>query len=72
MSAAEAANILAEQLRRIPGIERNLAIPLVELDQRGPRAVRAAWQLAKPRIAARYGDMTVGELITRFGPTLNA
>lgn len=70
--AAEAANILAEQLRRIPGIERNLAIPLAELDQRGPRAVRAAWQLAKPRIAARYGDMTVGELITRFGPTLNA
>jgi len=72
MPAAEAAAILAEQLRRIPGIERNLAIPLAELDQRGPRPVRAAWQLAKTRVAARYGDMTVGELISRFRPPLNA
>ena len=66
MTAAEAAALLAEQLRRIPGIERNLTIPLAELDQRGPRPVRAAWQLAKTRVAARYGDMTVGELISKF------
>ena len=67
--AAEAAALLAEQMRRIPGIERHLAIPLAELDQRGPRPVRAAWHLAKTRVAARYGDLTVGELMSRFGPS---
>jgi hypothetical protein len=67
--AAEAAALLAEQMRRIPGIERHLAIPLVDLDQRGPRPVRAAWRLAKTRVAARYGDLTVGELMSRFGPS---
>ncbi|MEO6349720.1 MAG: flotillin domain-containing protein, partial [Candidatus Limnocylindrales bacterium] len=68
MPVAEAATLLAEQMRGIPGIERHLAIPLLELDQRGPRPVRAAWRLARDRIASEYGGMTVGELLARFNP----
>ncbi len=67
MPAGEAAALLAAQMRRIPGIERHLAIPLVELDQRGPRPVRAAWRLARERVAESYGGITVGELLARFG-----
>ena len=67
MPVGEAAALLASQMRRIPGIERHLAIPLAELDQRGPRPVRAAWLLARERVAASYGGLTVGELLARFG-----
>ena len=66
MPVGEAAALLAQQMRRIPGIERHLAIPLGELDQRGPRPVRAAWRLARDRVADSYGAMTVGELLSRF------
>ncbi|MGI8929041.1 MAG: flotillin family protein [Candidatus Limnocylindrales bacterium] len=71
MPVGEAAALLAAQMRRIPGIEQHLAIPLAELDQRGPRPVRAAWRLARERVAARYGGITVGELLTRFGEQAN-
>jgi len=71
MPVGEAAALLAAQMRRIPGIERHLAIPLAELDQRGPRPVRAAWRLARERVADRYGGLTVGELLTRFGDQAN-
>ena len=47
MPVDQAAALLAAQMRRIPGVERHLAIPLAELDQRGPRPVRAAWKLAR-------------------------
>ena len=67
MPVSEAASLLAAQMRRIPGIERHLAIPLAELDQRGPRPVRAAWRLARERVADSYGGITVGELLSRFG-----
>jgi hypothetical protein len=66
MPVAEAAAVLAQQMRRIPGIERHLAIPLTELDQRGPRPVRAAWRVARDRVEGTYGQMTVGELLERF------
>jgi hypothetical protein len=66
MSVTDAAKVLADQLRQIPGIEQHLAIPLAELDQRGPRALRAAWGLARERVAGEYGSMTVGELLGRF------
>jgi hypothetical protein len=67
MSVADAANVLADQLRQIPGIDRHVSIPLAELDQRGPRPLRAAWRLARDRVAGQYGSMTVGELLARFG-----
>jgi flotillin len=66
MSVADAATVLADQLRQIPGIDRHVAIPLAELDQRGPRPLRAAWRLARDRVAGTYGSMTVGELLARF------
>jgi len=66
MSVSDAAAVLADQLRQIPGIERHVAIPLAELDQRGPRPVRAAWRLARDRVSGEYGSMTVGQLLTEF------
>ncbi|HUR16590.1 MAG TPA: SPFH domain-containing protein, partial [Candidatus Limnocylindrales bacterium] len=66
MSVSDAAAVLADQLRQIPGIERHVTIPLAELDQRGPRPVRAAWRLARDRVAGKYGSMTVGQLLTEF------
>jgi flotillin len=66
MPVSDAAALLAEQMRGIPGIERHLTIPLVELDQRGPRPVREAWRLARDRVGDTYGSMTVGQLIARF------
>lgn len=62
----EAATILAEQMRRIPGVERYADIALNELDQRGSRSVRAAWAMARDRMATDYGQLTVGELLSRF------
>jgi len=62
----EAATILAEQMRRIPGVERYADLALNELDQRGSRSVRAAWAMARDRIAGDYGQLTVGELLARF------
>ncbi|HUG49248.1 MAG TPA: SPFH domain-containing protein [Candidatus Limnocylindria bacterium] len=64
---AEAATILADQLRVIPGIERYGEVPLAELEQRGSRPVRAVWRLARERVAGQYGGLTVGELLGRFG-----
>jgi flotillin len=63
----EAATILADQMRLIPGIDRYADVQLSELEQRGSRPVRAAWRLARDRVAGQYGQLTVGELLTRFG-----
>ena len=62
----EAAAILAAQLRAVPGIQRYNDLALAQLDERGPRSVRALWRLARDRVAQRYGTMTVGELLQRF------
>jgi len=62
----EAASILADQMRRIPGVERYSDLALNELDQRGSRSVRAAWAMARDRMASDYGQLTVGELLSRF------
>jgi flotillin len=64
----EAATILADQLRSVPGIERYAEVQLGQLEQRGSRPLRAAWRVARDRMAAQYGQMTVGELLSRFGP----
>ncbi len=62
-----AAAELAGQLRQVPGLENHLALRLTELDQRGPRGLRAAWRAARAAVAADYGELTVGELLARFG-----
>jgi flotillin len=63
---AEAATILADQMRLIPGIERYRDVRLADLDQRGSRPVRAVWRLGRERLGSRYGQLTVGELLERF------
>ncbi len=62
----EAAEMLATTLRLVPGVENHLAVPLAELDRRGPRAMRAAWRMARERLEGEYGELTVGELMARF------
>jgi flotillin len=62
----DAASLLAEALRRVPGIGRYGGTTLNDLGSRGPRIARALWQVARPRIAERYGDLTVGQLFSRF------
>ena len=63
---SEAAAMLAQSLRLVPGVENHLAMPLADLDRRGPRAMRVAWRMARERLQDRYGDLTVGELMARF------
>jgi hypothetical protein len=63
---SQAAAMLAQSLRLVPGVENHLAVPLEQLDRRGPRAMRAAWRMARERLADEYGNLTVGELLSRF------
>jgi hypothetical protein len=51
----------------VPGIERFASVRLGDLDDRGPRPLRTMWRLSREELAGRYGAMTIGELIDRFG-----
>jgi hypothetical protein len=66
-SLDEAALRLASDLQSIPGIERFARVRLAELDRTGPRPLRTMWRIAREQLDARYGGMTIGELIDRFG-----
>jgi flotillin len=62
-----AAQRLARDLQAIPGIERFGALRLGELDRAGPRPLRTMWRIARDELADRYGQMTIGEMLDRFG-----
>jgi hypothetical protein len=62
-----AAQRLARDLAAIPGIERFGTIRLGELDRIGPRPLRTMWRLARGQLANTYGEMTIGEIVDRFG-----
>jgi flotillin len=62
-----AAQRLARDLAAIPGIERFGALRLGELDRAGPRPLRTMWRIARGQLADRYGEMTIGEIVDRFG-----
>ena len=62
-----AAQRLARDLAAIPGIERFGSIRLEELDRAGPRPLRTMWRIARGELADRYGSMTIGEIVDRFG-----
>jgi hypothetical protein len=62
-----AAQQLARDLAAIPGIERFGSLRLGELDRAGPRPLRTMWRIARGELADRYGDMTIGEIVDRFG-----
>jgi flotillin len=66
-SLDEAAVRLAGDLRSIPGIERFGGVRLAELERSGPRPLRTMWRIARDQLDERYGQLTIGEVIERFG-----
>lgn len=67
-----AAQRLARDLAAIPGIERFGGLRLGDLDRSGPRPLRTMWRLARNELADRYGEMTIGEMVDRYGGTGSA
>jgi hypothetical protein len=64
---SESAQRLAEELARIPGIERFGGTRLRDLDRSGPRSLRALWGAARDELSSRYGDVTIGMLLDAWG-----
>ncbi|CAN5467192.1 hypothetical protein BH20CHL7_BH20CHL7_06310 [soil metagenome] len=63
----EAAHRLASDLLAVPGIQRFREVRLAQLDTSGPRPLRAMWRVARERVDERFGQLTIGELLDRFG-----
>ena len=63
---SESATRLAEELIRIPGIERFGGTRLRDLDKSGPRSLRVLWGAARDELSARYGDVTIGMLLDAY------
>ncbi len=63
----DAARRLASDLRAVPGIERFSAVRLAELERGGPRPLRTMWRVGREQLGERYGQLTIGELIDRYG-----
>jgi hypothetical protein len=63
----DAATRLASDLRAVPGIERFAGVRLSELERSGPRPLRTMWRIAREQLDERYGQLTIGELIDRYG-----
>jgi len=63
----EAAGRLAADLERVPGIERYGDIRLGELDRSGPRPLRTMWRIARDELDDRWGSVTIGEMLDRYG-----
>ena len=62
----DAAARLAQELSRIPGIERFGTTRLSDLERSGPRPLRALWGAARGQLKSRYGDLTIGALLDRY------
>jgi flotillin len=58
----------ADQLRQVPTIELFSALKLQALIDHGPPQAEAIWHTAQAALGRDYGDMTVGDLLKRFGP----
>jgi flotillin len=63
---SESAQRLAQELIRIPGIERFGGTRLRDLDQSGPRSLRVLWGAARDELSSRYGDVTIGTLLDAY------
>jgi flotillin len=59
---------LADNLRRAPDIRLYGALRLRDLAERGPESARADWAKARAALEKDYGNLTLSELLTRFGP----
>jgi hypothetical protein len=62
----EAATALADDLMRIPGIQRFGGMRLADLETTGPRPLRTMWRIARDRLSSEYGNLTIGEIIDRY------
>ena len=62
----EAASALADDLMRVPGIQRFGDMRLADLDGAGPRPLRTMWRVARDKLARDYGQLTIGEIIDRY------
>src|SRR5690242_16319142 len=58
----------ADQLRQVPTIELFSGIKLQALVDHGPPQAEAVWHTAQAALGRDYGEMTVGDLLKRFGP----
>jgi hypothetical protein len=65
----DAAVRLAQELSRIPGIERFGGTRLRDLDHSGPRTLRSLWGAAKGHLEASYGEITIGKLLDEYERT---
>ena len=63
---SESAQRLAQELIRIPGIERFGGTRLRDLDRSGPRSLRVLWGAARDELSSRYGDVTIGMLLDAY------
>ena len=63
----DAAVRLATDLQAIPGIERFSSVKLAQLERAGPRPLRNLWRFAKQELGDRYGEVTIGEVLERYG-----
>jgi flotillin len=64
---AQWAKWLADQLRRVPDIQVYDALRLSDLAQRGPAPARAVWSTAQAVLGKDYANVTIGDLLKRFG-----
>jgi hypothetical protein len=53
----------------VPGIERFGRMRLADLERTGPRPLRTMWRIARDQLDDRYGQLTIGEIIDRYGGT---
>src|SRR5215471_764606 len=58
----------ADQLRQVPTIELFSTLKLSALIDHGPPQAEAIWHTAQAALGRDYGDLTVGDLLKRFGP----
>ncbi len=63
----EAARRLAADLRSVPGIQRFSDVRLAQLDRTGPRPLRTLWRVAREELDERFSEVTIGELLDRYG-----
>ena len=62
----DAASALADELMRIPGIQRFGDMRLRDLDATGPRPLNTMWRIARDQLDHRYGELTIGQVIDRY------
>jgi flotillin len=66
-NVAQWAKWLADQLRRVPDIPVYGTLRLADLADHGPAPARAVWATAKDVLAREYGNVTVADLLKKFG-----